>query len=416
MTYKIIQSHYNAVKYYLTRDILGGGIFDIMLKDDMLENFALLKVTQPVVINHRKYTPGRMIQTNIVFEDIFDGEGDNKIMIQDKHDVLGNVLEKIATMIGKQLTESEPYHEGRLPTGERVAVWARDSTSPDSGALSIRKPLKNPITITMLIQQNIIPIGLAALIWSIFDTSGGTGIVYGAPNSGKTTITKALADMVNPFIVKVTVEDTDELNLGTKNVLKTITKKSNQENSVGYTGLFDRAMRFPTGFVGVGEIRTKYIKGLLHLFNSGCSAVATFHGTHENAVVSRLNTLGVSQSQLLDIWFLIGMGFVDVGQKRERRVSTFSESYEKDGKVFFDRLVSFDTVSKKYVGAEIEELCKSRKAIESAYIHGISDSYTDLSTRQEFLKRIVWQKIFSPKEVEKAFTKYYADLQKPKRM
>lgn len=409
-TYEIIKRHYNDVKYYLIRDILGMGIFDILQKDDMLENFALLKVTQPVVIHHRKHTPGRMIQTNIIFEDMYD-ETEKKI--QDKHEVLGHALDKIAAMIGKNLTESEPYHEGRLPSGERVTVWTRDVTSPDSGALSIRKPLKTPITITMLLQQNIIPYGLAALIWTIFDTSGGTGIVYGAPNSGKTTITKALADMVNPFTVKVTVEDTDELNLEQKNVLKTITKKSNRENSVGYANLFDRVMRFPTGFVGVGEIRTKDIEGLLHLFNSGCSAIATFHGTHENAVVSRLNTLGVKQSQLLDIWFLMGMGFVDVGGRRERRVLAFSESYEKDGNVLFERVVHFDAASKQYVGADIEELCKSRKAIESAYIHGV-DSYTDLESRQEFLKKIVGRKIFSSKEVEKAFTEYYADLQKTK--
>lgn len=407
-TYEIIKRHYNDVKYYLIRDILGMGVFDILQRDDMLENFALLKVTQPVMVHHRKHIPGRMIQTNILFEDIFESEK----KIQDKHDVLGHALDKIAAMIGKQLTESEPYHEGRLPTGERVTVWARDTTSPDSGSLSIRKPLKTPITITTLLQQDIIPYGLAALIWSIFDTGGGTGIVYGSPNSGKTTITKALVDLVNPFTVKVTVEDTDELNLEQKNVLKTITKKSNRENSVEYTNLFDRAMRFPTGFVGVGEIRTKDIEGLLHLFNAGCSAIATFHGTHENAVVSRLNTLGVKQSQLLDIWFLMGMGFVDVGKRRERRVLAFSESHEKDGNVLFKRLVSFDAVSKQYVGADIEKLCKSRKAIESAYIHGVPDPYTDLESRQEFLKKIVGRRIFSSKDVEKAFTEYYAGLQK----
>ena len=404
-TYEMLMRHRNAVQYYLVRDVLGFGIIDMLEKDDKIEDMTVSQLGVPVAILHRDHTPGELIPTNIVFDHKYEQKTSKKIL--DGHNVLGNLILKLAEKFDKHPTSFEPYKEGRLPTGDRIATIVKSDISPDSGSITIRKPAKTVMTLPMLLHQNVLPYELAALVWRIFDTPGGTGIVYGSPFSGKTTTANALTNMVNQFWKIITVEDTEELRLLQKNKLKLITKKADEEHTVGYMKLFEYAMRKSPRFVCVGEVRTSEAIGMLHLFESGVSAVATFHATNESSTIQRLRSLGVAEAQLLDVWFLMGMGLAHGDGKSKRRVLKFSETHEKDGHVVFKPIVHYDKIGKSFVGADLENLIKSKRSQEAVEAQGIVDSYDDLKKRTDFLRSLVGRKLFSENEVRDAFTQYH---------
>jgi len=173
-------------------------------------------------------------------------------------------------------------------------------------------------------------------------------------------------------------------------------------------------MRLTPDFVCVGEVRLSEIEGMLHLFESGCPAIGTFHATDEEAAMSRFFKLGVLEAQLLDIGFLLGMGMISL-QNNTRKVISFSESFVKEnGDVGFDRIVTYDRINDSFEGSDLDTLIKSRRAIECAKLRGVSDIRVDLEGRVNFLKMLVGQKKFTPSEVKLSFEGYYnRDLLRP---
>mgnify|MGYP000512300513 FL=1 len=409
---KIVKKNLSSFLYYLKRNVLGYDILDVLIKDDDVADFGISHDDAPVTLLHRRHTPGNRIPTNLKYEDIKD---DAKKIILSATKQSDSLLAHLAQKMGsRHLTESEPYLEGTLPSGARATLWKRGTTNPMGNVFTIRKPLTTPITITQLLRDNVIPYELSALIWLILDTSGGTGVIFGAPNSGKTTTTNALTNFINPHHRIFTVEDNAEFCLFQDDVTSTITKKSDPAHTVTYMTLFVRIMRLTPDFVCVGEVRLSEIEGMLHLFESGCPAIGTFHATDEEAAMSRFFKLGVLEAQLLDIGFLLGMGMISL-QNNTRKVISFSESFVKEnGDVGFDRIVTYDRINDSFEGSDLDTLIKSRRAIECAKLRGVSDIRVDLEGRVNFLKMLVGQKKFTPSEVKLSFEGYYnRDLLRP---
>jgi len=110
----------------------------------------------------------------------------------DEH--LMNVIERIASRVGRRVDESSPMVDARLPDGSRVNAII-PPLALDGPVLSIRKFSKVPLRMDDLIRHKSIPAPMAEFLRAIaigkmnIVISGGTG-------SGKTTLLNILSSFI----------------------------------------------------------------------------------------------------------------------------------------------------------------------------------------------------------------------------
>ena len=252
----------------------GFGPLDSILKD---ESITEIMVNGPKHIFVEK--KGTLTALDRTFED---------------EDQLVQVIRRIVRLAGREVNQSTPIVDTRLPDGSRVNVVLQP-IALNGPILTIRKFSREPMTIERLIQYKSITPEIAAFLerlvkarYNIF-ISGGTG-------SGKTTFLNALSNYIPKDERVITIEDSAELTIeGVENLvtLETRNATASAENAaITIRDLIKSSLRMRPDRIIVGEVRGGEALDMLQAMNTGHDgSLSTGHANSAEDMLSRLETM-----------------------------------------------------------------------------------------------------------------------------
>jgi pilus assembly protein CpaF len=266
-------------------EVLGLGPIDPLLRDPTITDI-LINGPRNVYVERR----GRLERTNVVFHD-------------EQH-VL-EIIQRIASRIGRRLDESSPMVDARLPDGSRVNAVIRP-LALDGALISIRRFSSRPMLASDLIARKSVATEmiefLAACVRSRLNIliSGGTG-------SGKTTFLNMLSGYISDEERVATIEDAAELQLQQPHVARMETRPPNLEGKGEITtrDLVRNALRMRPDRIIVGECRGSEAFDMLQAMTTGHDGgMTTIHANNTREAISRLEMLIGMAGFDLPIWFI----------------------------------------------------------------------------------------------------------------
>ncbi len=275
-----------AERHNIVRDVLyetlGLGPLEPLLADPDV-NDILVNGAQSVWVDSN----GKLKLTDIHFKD------DNHLL---------HVINRIVSRVGRRVDESSPIVDARLPDGSRVnAIIA--PLSIDGPILSIRRFRPNPFQLEDLISKNTISANMANFLQMAVRARLNI-LVSGGTSAGKTTLLNVLSGHISDDERIVTIEDTAELRLQQRHVIRLESRPANIEGqgSVSQRELVKNALRMRPDRIIVGEVRGPEALDMLQAMNTGHEgSLTTVHANTSRDALSRLETLvllgGVELSQ-----------------------------------------------------------------------------------------------------------------------
>ena len=220
---------------------------------------------------------GRLQETNTVFAD-------------EEH--LLQIIQRVVARIGRRIDEHSPMVDARLPDGSRVnAIIA--PLALHGPVLSIRRFGHRPLQVAdLLVRGSVCPEMLKVLEAAIearinIMISGGTG-------SGKTTLLNNLSKFIPGHERLVTIEDSAELLLQRKHVVKLETRPKSAEGTaeVSQRDLVRNALRMRPDRIILGEVRGGEALDMLQAMNTGHEgSLTTIHANDTRDALSRLEVM-----------------------------------------------------------------------------------------------------------------------------
>ncbi len=206
---------------------------------------------------------------------------------------LEDIIQRIVGLAGREVNQSNPIVDTRLPDGSRVNV-VLPPISLSGPIITIRKFSKTPMTIDKLIEYGSITKEIAHKLellvrakYNIF-ISGGTG-------SGKTTFLNALSNYIPKSERIITIEDLAELQIkGIENLVSMETRNANITGAGEITirDLIKASLRMRPERIVVGEVRGGEALDMLQAMNTGHDgSLSTGHANSTKDMLSRLETM-----------------------------------------------------------------------------------------------------------------------------
>jgi pilus assembly protein CpaF len=270
----------------IVRDVLyetlGLGPLEPLLSDPNI-NDILVNGSKSVWIDR----DGKLVETAVKFKD------DNHLL---------HVINRIVSRVGRRVDESSPIVDARLPDGSRVnAVIA--PLSIDGPVLSIRRFRPTPFSLDDLMAKETLNGPIAAFLEKAVEAKLNI-LISGGTSAGKTTLLNVLSGYIHDDERIVTIEDTAELRLQQRHVVRLESRPANIEGQgvVTQRELVKNALRMRPDRIVVGEVRGAEALDMLQAMNTGHDgSLTTVHANSSRDAFSRLETLvllgGVELSQ-----------------------------------------------------------------------------------------------------------------------
>jgi pilus assembly protein CpaF len=255
-------------------EILGFGPLDPLLADPAVTE---IMANGPDLVFVEKQ--GRIQETPVRFND-------------EAH--MMRIVERIIRPLGRRIDRKWPMVDARLPDGSRVNVIIPPS-SIDGPALTIRKFSQKKLTAEDLIQFGSLTPGMAEFLRACV-VSRLNIIVAGGTGSGKTTLLNVLSNFIPDDDRIVTIEDSAELQLNRRHVVRLETKPPDVDGTgrVTIRDLVINALRMRPDRIVVGECRSAEALDMLQAMNTGHDgSLTTLHANTPRDVISRLETMSL---------------------------------------------------------------------------------------------------------------------------
>lgn len=267
-------------------ELLGLGPLEPLLKDPTITE--IMVNTAFIVFIERA---GRIEETKARF-------ADNRHLLR--------IIQKIVSGMGRRIDESSPMVDARLPDGSRVNAII-PPLAVDGPILTIRKFSKTPIDMDKLVALGAMPEACAETLRAVVKgrrnvlISGGTG-------SGKTTMLNAMSASIGEHERIVTIEDSAELQLQQRHVIRLETRPANIEGKgeINQRDLVKNSLRMRPDRVVLGECRGGEAFDMLQAMNTGHDgSMTTIHANTPRDALSRLEQM-------------IGMSGLEISPKAAR--------------------------------------------------------------------------------------------------
>jgi pilus assembly protein CpaF len=218
---------------------------------------------------------------------------ETKIMFKDDAHLM-HIIDKIVSAIGRRVDESSPMVDARLADGSRVNVII-PPLSIDGPHMSIRRFGHIPITEDdLLANQTLTQPMLDVLKGAVaarlnIVVSGGTG-------AGKTTFLNVLSGYISEKERIVTIEDSAELQLKQRHVVRLECRPPNVEGkgAVQQRQLVMNSLRMRPNRIIVGEVRGEEALDMLQAMNTGHDgSLTTIHANSPRDAIARMETMAM---------------------------------------------------------------------------------------------------------------------------
>lgn len=206
---------------------------------------------------------------------------------------LEDIIQRVVGLAGREVNQSNPIVDTRLPDGSRVNV-VLPPIALCGPTMTVRKFSKTPMTIEKLIQYGSLTEDIAQKLellvrakYNIF-VCGGTG-------SGKTTFLNALSNYIPKDERVITIEDSAELQITSiENLVSLETRNANSSGAGEITirDLIKSSLRMRPERIIVGEVRGGEALDMLQAMNTGHDgSLSTGHANSTVDMLSRLETM-----------------------------------------------------------------------------------------------------------------------------
>jgi pilus assembly protein CpaF len=212
-------------------------------------------------------------------------------------------IERVARILGQDLTSQNPVLNTRLPDGSRVAVVGTPS-SIGGPTLTIRK-FNRWFTSDELIAFGSLPESVRDAVVR-FIAVRKNGLISGGTGSGKTTLMKALLDHIPLDERLIVIEQPAELKIAHPNAVRwEAVEAIPGQVAVTPSQLVAAALRHRPDRIIMGEIRDECGYDLLQAMNTGHGGtLSTIHAKSARDALNRLSDLALSARQNLNHSFI----------------------------------------------------------------------------------------------------------------
>jgi pilus assembly protein CpaF len=253
-------------------EVLGLGPLEPLLKEPSISDILVNRFDKVYIERN-----GKLALTQVRFKD-------------NAH--LLHIIEKIVSQVGRRIDEAQPIVDARLPDGSRVNAII-PPLALDGPSLSIRRFGRHVITSDeMLANKTLMPGMLKFLAACV--RSKATILISGGTGSGKTTMLNALSRFIPETERIITIEDTAELQLQQRHVVKFETRPPNlnKEGGINQRQLVRTALRMRPDRIIVGECRGAEALDMLQAMNTGVDgSMTTVHANNPRDAFSRLESM-----------------------------------------------------------------------------------------------------------------------------
>jgi pilus assembly protein CpaF len=267
-------------------ELLGLGPLEPLLKDPT--------ITDILVNGHNK-----------VFVERYGILEPSLVRFKDERHLL-RIIQKIVSAVGRRIDEASPMVDARLADGSRVNAVV-PPLALDGSLLSIRKFARVPISMERLVEIGSIPAAISEVLKAIVKSRRNV-LISGGTGSGKTTLLNAMSAFIDERERIVTIEDSAELQLQQRHVVRLETRPANIEGKGEITQrhLVKNALRMRPDRIIVGEVRAGEAFDMLQAMNTGHEgSMTTVHANSPRDSLSRIEQM-------------IGMSGVDIPVRSSR--------------------------------------------------------------------------------------------------
>jgi pilus assembly protein CpaF len=253
-------------------EVLGLGPLETLLKEPTISDILVNRYNKVFIERN-----GKLSETSVRFKD-------------DAH--LLHIIEKIVSQVGRRIDEAQPIVDARLQDGSRVNAII-PPLALDGPCLSIRRFGRHVITQEEMLQYKTITPGMLRFLSACVQCKM-TVLISGGTGSGKTTMLNALSRFIPEDERIVTIEDTAELQLQQRHVVKFETRPPNlnKEGGINQRQLLRTALRMRPDRIIVGECRGAEALDMLQAMNTGVEgSMSTVHANTPRDAFSRLETM-----------------------------------------------------------------------------------------------------------------------------
>jgi pilus assembly protein CpaF len=253
-------------------ELFGLGPLEALLADSSISDILVNRFDQVYIERE-----GRLEETDITFRD-------------DRH--LLQIIERIVSAVGRRIDESSPMVDARLKDGSRVNAII-PPLALNGPALSIRRFRTDRLGANDLVSRDSLTAPMLEFLKAAVScrlnvlVSGGTG-------AGKTTLLNVLSGFIGNTERVVTIEDSAELMLRQRHVVRLETRPANIEGKghVRQRELVVNALRMRPDRIIVGEVRGEEALDMLQAMNTGHDgSLTTIHANSPRDALYRLDTM-----------------------------------------------------------------------------------------------------------------------------
>ena len=219
------------------------------------------------------------------------------------NDRLQAAIERVARILGQDLTTQNPILNTRLPDGSRVVVVGAPS-SINGPTLTIRK-FNRWYTSDELIAAGSLPKSVRDKVVG-FINERKNGMISGGTSSGKTTLMKALLDHIPQHERLVVIEQPAELKVDHSNAVRwEAVEAIPGQVAITPSQLLAAALRHRPDRIIMGEIHDECGYDLLQAMNTGHGGtLSTIHAKSAWDALNRLSDLALSARANLNHAFI----------------------------------------------------------------------------------------------------------------
>jgi pilus assembly protein CpaF len=203
-------------------------------------------------------------------------------------EALHRLVQAIAVATSREINRRYPYLDARLPDGSRVNI-VTPPVSLDGPAVTIRKFGAKSLTYTELLQYHSVDEKILYFLKQAVRARQNI-IVSGGTGTGKTTLLGTIASMVSASERIVTIEDTAELKISARNIVRMECRMPlGNEPAIEMQDLVKNALRMRPDRLIIGECRGGEAWDMLQAMNTGHSGGMTT--LHANSAIDALRRL-----------------------------------------------------------------------------------------------------------------------------
>ena len=203
-----------------------------------------------------------------------------------------SIIQRIVEPLGRHVDEASPMVDARLPDGSRVNAII-PPLALDGASVTIRKFASKKLTTEDLVNFGSMTQNIADFMAEAVKARQNI-VISGGTGSGKTTLLNVLSQFIPLEERLVTIEDSAELKLSHRNLVRLESRPANIEGRgrIAIRDLLVNSLRMRPDRIIIGECRSGEALDMLQAMNTGHDgSLTTVHANSPRDALSRLENM-----------------------------------------------------------------------------------------------------------------------------